>query len=196
MSLVGFVVSSLVFLARWGPLLLLAGGIGWFLWDKNRVLVLAHDPETGKVWPRKARVKDDGLRVSVPGLPDKVCKPKVSMKGEWQGILRTRPVIEVNARTGNQMAALTVTDSRDHIERVYHQMHDTADLSPEQAQQGSPDLLALAEVAWPRVYCQAIDGEHAAQLNKTPLDKALKYLLVFLGVVGTAFLLYTISGAF
>lgn len=181
-------------LLRFGPLMLLFGWVAYLLWDKRRALVLAWDPETDKVYPKKALIKDDGVRINVPGLPGKVCKPRVSLKGEWQGYIFTRPVLVVNARTGNQMGTLSVHDSPEQIERVYHQMHATADLTEEERQAGNPSLVSLAEIAWPLHYCQAIDGAHAGQLNPSKAQRWLLAAVAIVGILALANVFYMAGG--
>lgn len=189
---VGALLAILAALAKYGPLLLLLAAAAWFLWDKNRVLVLGWDPETDKVYPKKARPTKDVLRVSFPGAPeDPAIKLNTSLKGEWQGLFYPRPVVVVNTRTGNQMGRVTLRDSETEIEQLFLKMRSCG--TWDDYEDGEPPLGVLAEIANPMVLARAMDGDHVAQLNNEPVPKWLVWAMLCLAFLVLAWMLYMLG---
>lgn len=187
-------MPSVLFYLWLAPVVLAVATLVYAWWDKRRVLIVGHDPETGKEYRQKARPKEKGLRWTKGPGPKLWVTGDSSLMGTHVGRLFERPKLYINARSGNQMVPLTLDPDRDtdQLEQVAEAVQDTATPLGDDVEAG--DLPAhvsfLAEKSGARLYADLVESEVAKQAAEANLpawksmQATILMVLAFGGLMG------------
>lgn len=167
--------------------------VGYLFWDKRRVLVEAWDPQTGKTKMKKVTPKKEGIPWTKGPGRDKLVAPRQEFTGTYTGWFLERPMIRINARSGNQMPIFAMDPNHDQeqVARLVHEMQDTARvMPPHEADEGGGGLVAvLSEMSWPELYYDFVDSEamrQAAAANK-PAWQSVQFAIAGAFAIGGVF---------
>lgn len=131
------IVSGIIFLASLGLFIFL-----W--WDKGRYMIEGRDLETGDVHFKKASAKPEGIPWKKKGYEPAYVHPQGHM-GTYNGLFFRRPMVTINARTGNVIAT---------EETEYNEDKD--------AHEGR-----MVEKTWPQLWYQFVESDAVKQALET-----------------------------